>query len=84
MYITLECRWKSVCQKEVGRNSMSIKIDGELCTGCGLCEETCPDIFKLNEDDDIAELVKTDYDEDDEECIEEAIESCPTEAITTG
>ena len=60
---------------------MEIKIDNDLCTGCGLCEETCPDIFKLNEDEDIAEVVKTDYDENDEECIDEAIESCPTEAI---
>ena len=62
---------------------MEIKVEDDLCTGCGLCEETCPGIFKLNEDDDIAEVVKTDYDENDEECIEEAIESCPTEAITS-
>ena len=62
---------------------MKVLIDVDLCTGCGLCEETCPDIFKLNEDDDVAELTKNDYDENDEECIEEAIESGPTEAITT-
>ena len=62
---------------------MEIKIDNDLCTGCGLCEETCPELFKLNEDDDIAELTKTEYDENDEECIEEAIESCPTEAISS-
>jgi ferredoxin len=68
--------------KKIERNSMEVKIDKELCTGCGLCEETCPDIFKLNEDEDIAEVIKTDYDENDEECIEEAIESCPTEAIS--
>jgi len=60
---------------------MDIKVDADLCTGCGLCEETCPEIFKLNEDDDIAEVAKTDYDDNDEECIEEAIEICPTEAI---
>ncbi|MCG9479175.1 MAG: ferredoxin [Actinomycetota bacterium] len=60
---------------------MEVRIDEELCTGCGLCEETCPDIFKLNEDKDIVELIKTDYDESDEECIQEAEESCPTEAI---
>jgi len=41
---------------------MKVEIDADLCTGCGLCEET--------------------YDDNDEECIEEAIESCPTEAIT--
>ncbi len=61
---------------------MKVKIDKELCTGCGLCEETCPDIFKLNEDGDMTELIKTEYDDDDIECIEEAIETCPTEAIS--
>ncbi len=62
---------------------MKVLIDVDLCTGCRLCEETCPDIFKLNEDDDVVEVIKNDYDENDEECIEEAIESCPTEAIIT-
>jgi ferredoxin len=62
---------------------MEVRIDEELCTGCGLCEETCPDIFKMDEDKDIAVLVKTDYDEYDEECIQEALESCPSEAIIT-
>ena len=62
---------------------MEVKIDEELCTGCGLCEETCPDIFKMDEDKDVAAIIKTDYDEYDEECIQEAVESCPSEAITT-
>jgi ferredoxin len=62
---------------------MDVKIDEELCTGCGLCEETCPDIFKMDEDKDVAAVIKTDYDEYDEECIQEAVESCPSEAITT-
>ena len=62
---------------------MEVRIDEELCTGCGLCEETCPDIFKMDEDKDIATVIKTDYDEYDEECIQEAAESCPSEAIST-
>jgi len=62
---------------------VEIRIDEELCTGCGLCEETCPDIFKMDEDKDIAAVIKTDYDEYDEECIQEAVESCPSEAIST-
>jgi ferredoxin len=28
-------------------------------------------------------VIKTDYDEYDEECIQEAVESCPSEAIAT-
>jgi len=62
---------------------MEVRVDEELCTGCGLCEETCPDIFKLDEEKDIAIIVKKDYDEYDEECIQEAVESCPSEAIIT-
>jgi ferredoxin len=62
---------------------MEVSLDGELCSGCGLCEDTCPDIFKLNEDTEIAEVIKTDYSEDDEECIQEAAENCPEEAIKT-
>jgi len=62
---------------------VEVRIDEELCTGCGLCEETCPDIFKMDEDKDIATVIKTDYDEYDEECIQEAAESCPSEAIST-
>lgn len=61
---------------------MEVKIDEELCTGCGLCEETCPDIFKIDEDKDIAVVIKNDFDEYDEECIQEAVESCPSEAIS--
>ena len=44
---------------------------------------TFDDIFKLDENEDIALITKTDYDEYDEECIQEAVESCPSEAITT-
>jgi len=62
---------------------MKVIIDEELCTGCGLCEETCPDIFKLNDEKDVAEVIKADYDDYGEECIQEAVESCPSEAITT-
>jgi ferredoxin len=60
---------------------MEARIDEDLCTGCGLCEETCPDIFKLNEEKDVAEIIKTDFDNYDEECIQEAVENCPSEAI---
>lgn len=48
------------------------------CTGCGLCEATCPEVFDL---DDVA-TVKADADLDaNEELIRQAADECPVEAI---
>ncbi len=53
-------------------------INEDACTGCGLCEDTCPEIFELN---DVAKVKeRTDFNEFEEE-IKEAAESCPNEAI---
>ena len=53
-------------------------VDQGECTGCGLCEEMCPEFFRLNEDD-LSEV----YDPEgaSEEEIQEAIDSCPVECI---
>jgi ferredoxin len=53
-------------------------VDQEECTGCGLCEEICPEVFQMNEDD-VSEV----YDEDGaaEDKIQEAIDDCPVECI---
>ncbi|MBE0478404.1 4Fe-4S binding protein, partial [Candidatus Aerophobetes bacterium] len=32
---------------------MAIKevwIDEDACTGCGLCEDTCPEVFEMEDD----------------------------------
>jgi ferredoxin len=48
------------------------------CTGCGLCETTCEEVFEL---DDIA-IVKDGADLNaNEEMIRQAAEECPVEAI---
>lgn len=56
------------------------KVDPDLCIGCGLCAEICPEVFYMN-DDDIADVLE-DANCDDVDCCEEAAESCPTEAIS--
>jgi len=60
---------------------MAIKkvwIDEDACTGCGLCEDTCSEVFEVN---DVA-TVKEDADFNEyEEEIKEAAEDCPSEAI---
>ena len=48
------------------------------CTACGLCEETCPDVFQLDETAQVKE--GADYDAN-EELIKQAAEECPVEVI---
>jgi ferredoxin len=50
----------------------------EGCTACGLCEEICPDVFKV---EDVATVIENVNYNDFEERINEAAESCPVEVI---
>jgi ferredoxin len=50
----------------------------EGCTSCGLCEDICPEVFKLN---DIATVIENANYTEHEEKIKEAVESCPVEVI---
>jgi ferredoxin len=59
--------------------SKKVYIDEEECIGCGSCEEICPEVFKLNEDVEKAEVIKPEG--GPEALIEEAMEICPTDAI---
>lgn len=51
-------------------------IDG--CIACGLCEEICPEVFKL---EDLATVLPGVNYSDYEAQIKEAAESCPVEVI---
>lgn len=59
---------------------MKAVIDKEACTGCALCEETCPDVFGMG-DDDIAVVKGEAIPADAEESAKQAAEDCPSEAI---
>ncbi len=50
----------------------------EGCTACGLCQDICPEVFKLK---DIAIVIEDANYNDHEEKIKEAAESCPVEVI---
>ncbi len=51
----------------------------EGCTLCGMCEEICPDVFEMGDEEAI---VKEDAEfNDNEDEIKEAAESCPVEVI---
>ncbi|HHY19653.1 MAG TPA: ferredoxin [Firmicutes bacterium] len=57
---------------------MKVSIDPDLCIACGLCEEICPEVFELG-DRETAEVIGKP--EGHEEAVEEAADSCPTDAI---
>ena len=59
---------------------MKVSVDPDLCTACGLCVDSCPEIFELGED--VAEVIVDTVPEDQEDCVLDAEESCPVEAIT--
>jgi ferredoxin len=57
----------------------TVIIDQDECIGCGSCEELCPDVFRLDPDTDIAEVIKPQGGPED--LIQEAIEVCPVDCI---
>ena len=60
---------------------MRLEVDYTRCTGLGVCESIAPDIFMINEDGSM-ELRNSCPSQSSRASIEEAIGSCPTEAIS--
>lgn len=65
-----------------GEYRMEVKVDQELCISCGLCVSQCPDIFVWNARDK-AEATTTDVKSELEDCVQDAADGCPTDAIET-
>lgn len=56
-------------------------VDRDKCIGCALCAETCSEVFRLDEDD-LASVIVESPGHDQYDCIREAAEVCPVEAIS--
>ena len=57
---------------------MRVKIE-DTCTACGLCVETCPEVFAMG--DDIAEVLLNEVPAEYADAAQQAVDECPTEAI---
>jgi len=51
----------------------------EDCIACGLCVDSCPEVFEMGEE--FAEVIVDEVPDESEECVRQAAEDCPTEAI---
>lgn len=59
--------------------SRVVYIDEDECIACGLCQDICPEVFKLDDDQMVAKVLKPQG--GPEELIQEAIDSCPVTCI---
>jgi ferredoxin len=58
---------------------MKVRVDPELCTGCGPCVDICPEVFEMKDDKSVV-LVK-DVPPALQEAVQEAVDACPLGAI---
>jgi len=59
---------------------MKVKVDPEACIACGACISLAPDVYDWDEDGKV-KAIEGDVPPDQEDVVQEALESCPTEAI---
>ncbi|RPF42691.1 ferredoxin [Thermodesulfitimonas autotrophica] len=55
-------------------------IETSECQACGTCEAVCPEVFKMDEDAGYAVVINPHGASED--CIQEAIDSCPGQCIS--
>ena len=57
---------------------MKARIE-DTCTACGICVDTCPDVFQMGPDiaEVIVELIPPEFEDD----AQQAADECPVEAI---
>jgi ferredoxin len=57
---------------------MKVRVE-DTCTACGLCVDTCPDVFEMGED--IAQVIVEEVPEEHEDDVQQAADECPSESI---
>lgn len=58
---------------------MRVLINKDLCIGCGACEATCPEVFKLVEE--VSTVLMDSIPDNLKDLVLDAEAGCPVEAI---
>jgi ferredoxin len=67
-------------ERPQGGKMAKITIDDTLCTGCGLCAASCPEVFEV-QDDNLAHIKSARQDKCD---LAQVASECPVGAIIVG
>lgn len=59
---------------------MKATVD-DSCIACGLCVDVCPEVFKMPDGAEIAEVIVDEVPEADQGACREAADGCPADAI---
>jgi ferredoxin len=59
---------------------MKARVDPDKCTGCGLCADSCPEVFEMK--DGVAVAKAGEVPAGAEAAAKQAAADCPAEAIT--
>lgn len=59
---------------------MKVKVNEDACISCGACAAICEDVFEIN-DEGVSSVKVDTVNEDKEQEVRDAIDSCPTGAI---
>lgn len=57
---------------------MMVRIE-DTCTACGLCVDTCPEVFDMG--DEAAIVIVDEVPAEHEDAVQQAADECPVEAI---
>lgn len=60
---------------------MKVKVNPDVCIGCGACQAIAPDVFEINDEDGVAHEITEDVKEELVEDANDAKEGCPVNAI---
>ena len=59
---------------------MKLKVNQDVCIGCGACQAICPDVFEIN-DEGLATTIIDEINDDLKDDAIDAKEGCPVGAI---